>query len=1116
MQKLLTLREVRSLFYFLLLAVLLLFATQSNAQVFGITVKAVPNVTINCSDAMPTIKPTATTTCKKTGDFVYTYIDNTSGICPKVTIRTWTITDACGNKLKTTNKITVVDKKAPEISGVPANITVSCNEIPPFAKVTAQDACGGKVQLFQRDIKQQALCDNNYVIRREYSASDLCGNIATKTQFITVQDKIAPVFLSKPTDVTLTCSELDAPILALEASDNCTPNFAIKVSWKDNLIKGSCEDNYEIKRTWTAKDLCGNSTSFVQSITVKDDKKPTFIDAKDNTFTWECQLDLFLLEPKILKATDNCDKDVEVVFKQETKPGNCPGNYTVIRTWTASDNCANKTSVSDIITVKDTQAPFFTNDVQDVTLSCTEVSTTPPQVLAYDQCSLQSSTVKYDAKTSVDGCKGIITRTWTATDACGNSAVKTQKVTLVDTKAPVFSPNVVDMTVSCNEIPAETVLPPVTDNCDRQVKITLDSKSSLVGCRTLITRTWTATDACGNIAVKTQKITVADIKSPVFAGNIVDMTVSCNEIPAETLQPTVSDNCDKQPKVVYETKTTTDGCKVLITRTWRATDACGNLAVKTQKISVIDTKAPVFDPIIALVTVECGKTAVLPTIIAKDNCDANVNIKIKEDVLANTPGTNPCNSIVVRTWTASDKCNNTAIISQAVYIYDTKPPVFVNTPLPLTIDCGNLSNIVNPIALDDCTKQIKYSFKDALFSISDDSCDLKIMRTWTAEDLCGNKTTAQQPIVIADNTAPSPSVLPVDVTLSCSDTIPPKQIITFSDNCDKSVVVGYVETVSDSITLNGFLQSYLLKREWIATDQCGNVRAVTQLITVSSLDFKAPLFLPTTLPQDIILQCKDPNLSSILYSPVFPKAIDDCDNKPVVTYEDDKVFEQCGKHSYILLRKWIATDKSGNSEDYQQFISVEDNQPPAIYNVPKDITLACGTALPVVPTNIFAIDTCGAKSLDEHPAVSYYQKEYAGTCNGLSRIIRYWTAVDSCENVITLSQKITFVTSPTLNKSEANQKNILLEEENIETIAEEIPSIKVFPNPNSGTVYVTLPTHAQSMKLMDNLGRTLLQVAKPKEGINSIEMSQWENGIYFIQCRTGNQIISQKIILQKQ
>ncbi len=1091
--------------------------THSNAQNIGITVKAVPNVTINCSDAMPITKPVATTTCKKTSDFLFTYIDNTSGICPKVTLRTWTITDACGNKLKTTNKITVVDKKAPEISGVPANITVNCNEIPPFAKVSAQDGCDGKVQLFQRDIKQQVFCENTYVIRREYTASDLCGNVATKTQFITVQDKIAPVFINKPVDVTLSCSELDTPILALEASDNCTPNFAIKVGWKDYLENGSCEDNYIIKRTWTARDLCNNATYFVQTITVKDDKKPTFIDAKDNTFTLECQLDLFLLEPKILKAIDNCDKDVDVVFKQETKPGNCPGNYTVIRTWTASDNCANKTSVSDVVTVKDTKAPFFTNDVQDITLSCTEVSTTPPQALAYDQCSLQSTVVKYDAKTTVDGCKGIIIRTWTASDACGNSAVKTQKVTLVDTKAPVFSPNVVDVTVSCNEIPAETILPPVTDNCDRQVKITLGSKSSVVGCRTIITRTWTATDACGNSAFKTQKITVVDTKVPVFVGNIVDVTVSCNEIPSETTQPTVSDNCDKQPKVVYETKTTMDGCKALITRTWRAADACGNSAVKTQKITVIDTKAPVFEPIIALVTIECGKKAVLPTIIAKDNCDVNPNIKLKEEVLTNPIGTNPCNSIVVRTWTASDKCNNTASITQSVYIYDTKPPVFVNAPLPLTIDCGNLTNIVNPVALDDCTKQIKYSFKDALFSTSTDSCDLKIMRTWTAEDLCGNKTSANQPIVITDNTAPSPSILPLDITLSCSDTIPPKQVITFSDNCDKNILVGYSETLNDSITVNDILQSYLLKREWIATDQCGNVRAVTQLITVSSLDFKSPVFLPTTLPQDIILQCKDPNLTNILYSPVFPKAIDDCDKNAVVTYEDDKVFEQCGKHSYILLRKWIATDKSGNREDYQQFISVEDNQPPALYNIPKDVTILCGTTLPAIPTNVFAIDTCGAKSMDEHPAVAFYQKEFAGNCNGLSRIIRYWTAVDSCENVTTMSQKITFANVIPLNKVEVKSNESLpFVEKNIEDNWVEIPTIKVYPNPTSGLVYVMLPANAQSMKITDNLGRTLLQVEQPKEGVNTIEMNQWENGVYFIQCRTGSQIISQKIFLQKQ
>ena len=53
-------------------------------------------------------------------------------------------------------------------------------------------------------------------------------------------------------------------------------------------------------------------------------------------------------------ASDNCD--VSITVESETLAGNAAGNYTIVRTFTATDACGNSTSASQTITVEDTTA----------------------------------------------------------------------------------------------------------------------------------------------------------------------------------------------------------------------------------------------------------------------------------------------------------------------------------------------------------------------------------------------------------------------------------------------------------------------------------------------------------------------------------------------------------------------------------------------------------------------------------------------------------------------------------------------------------------------------------------------------------------------------------------
>jgi hypothetical protein len=102
------------------------------------------------------------------------------------------------------------------------------------------------------------------------------------------------------------------------------------------------------------------------------------------------------------------------------------------------------------------------------------------------------------------GCLGTLSRTYTFTDECGNTATAMQFILLEDTVAPVFSTAVEDLSVATSQS-AVPATPEVTaiDNSKNEVKVTFHQFNN----GGTITRTWTAEDDCGNVEVMRQVIT---------------------------------------------------------------------------------------------------------------------------------------------------------------------------------------------------------------------------------------------------------------------------------------------------------------------------------------------------------------------------------------------------------------------------------------------------------------------------------------------------------------------------------------------------------------------------------------------------------------------------------
>src|SRR5699024_9013098 len=184
-------------------------------------------------------------------------------------------------------------------------------------------------------------------------------------QIITIKDKKAPSFVDTlPTDIAVSCGEIPKAEV-LTATDNCDKD--VIVEFKENLTTDGCASTLE--RIWTATDCAGNTVSHTQIITIEDKKAPSFVETLPTDIAVSCGE---IPKAEVLTATDNCDKDVIVEFKENLTTDGCAS--TLERIWTATDYAGNTVSHTQIITIEDKKAPSFVETLPtDIAVSCGEI-----------------------------------------------------------------------------------------------------------------------------------------------------------------------------------------------------------------------------------------------------------------------------------------------------------------------------------------------------------------------------------------------------------------------------------------------------------------------------------------------------------------------------------------------------------------------------------------------------------------------------------------------------------------------------------------------------------------------------------------------------------------------
>jgi len=342
-----------------------------------------------------------------------------------------------------------------------------------------------------------------------------------------------------------------------------------------------------------------------------------------------------------------------------------------------------------------------------------------------------------------------ITRTWTATSPCGGPLYCTQVITVHDITAPVITCPTVTSPIEC---PATPSFPSATatDNCDQSVSITHNDVTTPGTCpqEYSVTRTWTATDACGNHASCSQTISVTDNTAPMIMC-ADDASIECPATPVFPA-PTVSDVCDPAPVVTFTDVTTPGSCpqEYSVTRTWTATDACWNHASCSQTISVTDNTPPEISCPTVSTPIECPAEPSFPPATATDACDASVTITYND---VTTPGDCPQEYSVTRTWTAKDDCLNASTCSRTIYVTDNTAPYFTFEPPNATVPCGGSTapSATGWATAADLCGEVEVTYEDVAVP-GNCTGNVTITRTWTATDDCDNSSTYVQTITIDD------------------------------------------------------------------------------------------------------------------------------------------------------------------------------------------------------------------------------------------------------------------------------------------------------------------------------------------------------------------------------
>ncbi|MBV6473141.1 MAG: hypothetical protein JPMHGGIA_01414 [Saprospiraceae bacterium] len=689
-----------------------------------------------------------------------TSISNNGGMAPPAcggskTV-TWTVTSTCEPLVTCSAVFTVIAAPA---------VTLNCPNNQVQASCQTQGAIDSAYSLWLASASTVGGC-NAALSHNGGTAPPACGGSKTVTWTVTSSCEpsvtCSAVFsVTAPAAVNLKCpsnSGVSVYCLSQQQIDNL---FA---DWLDDVeVTGGCNVSIANDNTG-APSKCGGIKTVTFTVTSTCDVTKTcsasfFIPNQPPPsvncppeITIGCDESILPSRTGFAAGADYCGAPVVLTYDDQIDPGNCPGNYTITRTWVATDSCNRTDECNQLITVVDTLLPSFVIPSNQTVY--TQATAPGTKVLVnYDFNSGYSyktllPKLYSGVYSTVDTSSNpflTVSGTPSGVNAFDNNPIGGKGLQVVNSTVPGHW----QFNLSGHNLSA-------FGNFDVYVQAQKKgngSATALLMDYSTNGSTWTnfsATPLALGQWVECQgSITTANNPNNLYirvyySGGSSQLTkelyidnfqvqaendlIPCNFLytPDITGYPTnVSHACDANPAVSYTDSLIFGDCSgTQIFRTWTVTDYCGNSSTGSspQVISVVDSTGPIIScPSSSLLsrkadTMTCHFTVpdVSLDAVAMDECTDTstvINSWNSSHTLLGEEFTVGDHTI---TWTATDECGNTSTCQYVLHVFEIEPPVAICRDFNIYLDSLGLFTLnidsINNGSTDNCgIKSMKLS-----------------------------------------------------------------------------------------------------------------------------------------------------------------------------------------------------------------------------------------------------------------------------------------------------------------------------------------------------------------------------------------------------------------------
>jgi Cohesin domain len=718
---------------------------------------------------------------------------------------------------------------------------------------------------------------------------------------INVEDKVGPT-ITCPANVVVPCTNPTTPATTGTATATDCSDFTIS-STDQTQVLGCAGTTYSaiITRTWLAVDMGGYLNSCTQTISIL---KPTAAN-----ITWPPHRDgiaapmLDCVNPNTTPANTGAPSigsypipngigycNMAVTYSDQIIPL-CGNSYKILRTWTLVNWCNSSILThTQIIAVKDVTPPTLTCPA-DLTVGTTsaivcKANVLLPPVGITDNCSTSFTVSISSSAGQVQGNGGLLNNvspgvyniTYNVTDACGNTATCTSKLTVVDDDSP---------TMICNEYTVVTL----TSNGMAVVYPTTFNNGSY--------------DNCGPVNLTVRRMTAACGTQPVYGPSV---KFCCQDV----------------------------GQSVIVQML--GTDASGNTNSCMVTVNVSDHSQPsILCP--PNVTISCTQDPLNLGLTGQATAVANCGTPTI--TYTDASNLNMCDvGTIVRTWKATLSNGNFSTCNQTITSVDNTP-VTVTFPPNYNVpgNCVSLNSLAPanlpapygaPVITSDC-ELMATNYSDQVFVVSGPAC-YKIVRTWKVINWCTyvpggtiGMWEGQQIIMVTDNTAPTftcPSNMVVAVDANCKGSFTLPQVTNIQD-CSQNVTVTVNSSFGSGYGPFNNVNPGSYTANYVIADGCGN--SGTCAITILVKDDKKPT---PYCKNGLIVELMQSGMATTWASDFNSGSFDNCPGSLIYSFSpninDNGLTVDCDDVGQITIQMWV-TDASGNQDYCTTFLVVQDN-----------------------------------------------------------------------------------------------------------------------------------------------------------------------------------------------